>query len=103
VAYDLAALSSYVRFYQTVTQQIAAAWRKLADARAAMHAALAPFAEPLSPLSSAALSAVAAAPPGPPPALAGLWQAEEPEALVGLTDVYEVVAAARVRSGLSTS
>ena len=89
--YDLAALASYVRFYLAVSEQIAAAWRKLGDARAAMHDALAPFTGPLAPLASEPLTDAAAAPPRPPPALAELWQSEDPEGLSGLTDIYEVV------------
>jgi len=91
VAYDLGALSSYVRFYQTVSQQIAAAWRKLTDARASMQASLEPFAAPLAPLGSGALAEAAAPPKGPPPDLAALWQPEDPDDLGGLVDVYEVV------------
>lgn len=95
--YDLAALASYVRFYLAVSQQIAAAWRKLGDARAAMQRELDPFAAPLAPLASQAvtesqaLAEAVAPPPAPPPALAELWQPEDPEELSGLTDVYEVV------------
>lgn len=91
MAYDLAALSSYVRFYLAVTHQIVAAWQKLVETHASAQAALAPFAGPLAPVSSAAL-ATAAAPAAPPPAaLEQLWRPADLAGLAGLTDVYEVV------------
>ncbi|EYF00675.1 hypothetical protein [Chondromyces apiculatus] len=119
--YDLAALASYVRFYLAVSQQILSAWRKLSEARNTMREELTPFTLPLAPLQNMALveaaepppdvqpdappDALPGAPPGPdtgapapasrtpyaPPALAELWQPEDPEALSGLTDIYEIV------------
>jgi hypothetical protein len=91
LAYDLTALSSYVRFYLAVVHQIAAAWQKLVDTHTAAQAALAPFVEPLAPVGNAALAAAAAPPPKLPAALAELWQPEDPEGLTGLLDIYEVV------------
>ena len=91
MAYDLTALSSYVRFYLAVTGQIIAAWQKLAETHAAAQAALAPFAGPLAPVGSAALASAAAPAAGPPAALEALWRPVDPEGLGGLTDVYEVV------------
>ncbi|MCC6553639.1 MAG: hypothetical protein IT372_11550 [Polyangiaceae bacterium] len=91
MVYDLAALSSYVRFYLAVTQQIAAAWQKLVATHAAAQAALSPFAEPLAPVGSAALAAAVLPAAEPPAALAELWAPSDPEGLGGLTDVYEMV------------
>jgi hypothetical protein len=91
MAYDLTLLRSYVRFYLTVADQLAAAWGSLARLHEGVRSALEPFAEPLGPSASPALAA-ALAPGRPTPGeLADLWRPEDEKELGGLADVYEVV------------
>ncbi|PKN43057.1 MAG: hypothetical protein CVU63_12340, partial [Deltaproteobacteria bacterium HGW-Deltaproteobacteria-20] len=91
MAYDLAPLRSYVRFYQSVVTQITAAWDALQRTHETAQKALVPFAQPLAPVRSQALAAALAAPPALPPALGALWHPRDEKDLSGMTDVYEVV------------
>ncbi len=91
MAYDLAPLRSYVRFYQSVVTQITAASNALLRTHETAQKALAPFDEPLSPVRSTALQAALANPPELPPAFHALWYPQDEKDLSGLTDVYEVV------------
>ncbi len=91
MAYDLAPLRSYVRFYQTVVTQLDAAWEALSGTHLKAREKLEPFAQPLALLQSPALQAAMGPAPSPPSALKELWQPQDPKDLTGLTDVYEVV------------
>jgi hypothetical protein len=91
MAYDLAPLRSYVRFYQTVVTQITGAWAALQRTHETARKELLPFADPLASVCNATLAACLAESPAPPPALRALWRPQDPEELMGLTDVYEVV------------
>ena len=91
MAFDLAPLRSYVRFYLTVVAQLDAAWEVLDRIHATAADRLSPFAEPLALLQSPVLSAAIGPPPAPPAASKELWQPQDPKDLTGLTDVYEVV------------
>lgn len=90
MAYDLAPLLSYVRFYVTVATQLAAACEGLARAHNDAKAALEPFTQPLAPMSSPLLAAAAGKAASFEEALAALWKPEDVEGLSGLCDVYEV-------------
>jgi hypothetical protein len=57
VSHDLARLSSYVRFYQTVVNQIGSAYQNVERTHGSMKAALEPYAQPLEPVGFAALTA----------------------------------------------
>ena len=91
MAYDLAPLRSYVRFYQSVVNQVTAAWDGIVRTSESTREALAPFAEPLASVRSSALAAALAEPPGSPHAFGELWLPRDEKDLSGLTDVYEVV------------
>jgi hypothetical protein len=91
MAYDLAPLRSYVRFYQTVVTQLDSAWAALIRTHQTAQERLQPFGEPLGVLQSSALQAALGPAPAPPAALRELWQPQDPKDLTGLTDVYEVV------------
>lgn len=91
MAYDLAPLLSYVRFYVTVATQLAAACEDLKRTHGETSLALGPFAEPLAPLKSSALEAAIAPAPTFESALVELWKPDDAEGLGGLADVYEVV------------
>lgn len=91
MAYDLAPLRSYVRFYQSVVTQVTAAWQALVRTHETAHKALAPFAGPLGPVNSPALAAALGEAPSLPPAFRALWHPQDEKDLSGLTDVYEVV------------
>jgi hypothetical protein len=93
MAYDLARLASYVRFYQTVVKQLGAAWENLARIHGVAGEALAPFPDPLAPVTSRALAEATGtpAPPGVEEAIRALFRPEDEEALGGIDDVYAVV------------
>jgi hypothetical protein len=94
MAYDLARLASYVRFYQTVVKQLGAAWENLARIHGVAREALAAFPEPLltPPWSSSrALAEALAAPTAHEAALGALFRPEDEEALGAIDDVYAVV------------
>jgi len=74
VAYDLARLSSYVRFYQTVVNQLGAAWQNLERLHLTAKEALAPLAEPLAPVAYAPLIASLEDPEPLRVAIASLWR-----------------------------
>jgi hypothetical protein len=90
VAYDLSRLASYVRFYQTVSNQIEAAWQNLERLHGAAREALEPFREPLAPVASPALASALGDPPIFREALGELWQPTDPKDLSDLDDIYEV-------------
>jgi hypothetical protein len=91
MAYDIAPLASYVRFYLTVVTQLAAACENVERAHDAAKEALAPFAEPLAKVGSPALAAAVGPRHAFGPVLVELWRPADAESLTGLTDVYEVV------------
>lgn len=91
MAYDLAPLRSYVRFYQSVVEQITAAWDALLRTHETARKALEPFAQPLAPIRSQALTDALGPPPALLPAFNALWHPQDEKDLTGLTDVYEVV------------
>lgn len=91
MAYDVAPLLSYVRFYQTVVTQLAAACENLERTHRAVEEALTPFAEPLAPLQSTTLRAALGPSPKMGALLGELWAPRDAEGLSGLTDVYEVI------------
>ncbi len=90
MAYDQAALSSYVRFYLTVVTQLEAVWAAIDRSHGAMREALSPGSELLKSLDNAALTAALGPSPVIPPALATLWKPTDAEHLTGLNDLYEV-------------
>ena len=90
MAYDLARLSSYVRFYQTVVNQLAAAWQNLERLHLTAKEALTPLAEPLAPVAYAPLLAALEDPVPSREALAALWRPVDGKDLSDLNDIYEV-------------
>ena len=91
MAYDLARLSSYVRFYLTVVKQLGSAWENLGRVHVAARDTLAPFAEPLAPLESPLLQAALAEPNKGGEVMNALFKPTDEEGLTGLNDIYEVV------------
>ncbi|MDI1435354.1 hypothetical protein [Polyangium sorediatum] len=90
MAYDLARLSSYVRFYQTVVNQIGAAWQNLTRLHITAKDALGPLAEPLAPVAYAPLLAALEDPEPSADAIAALWRPVDEKDLSDLNDIYEV-------------
>ncbi|MRG93401.1 hypothetical protein [Polyangium spumosum] len=90
MAYDLARLSSYVRFYQTVVNQLVAAWQNLEQLHLTAKDALAPLAEPLAPVAYAPLLAALSDPAPSREAIAALWRPVDEKDLSDLNDIYEV-------------
>jgi hypothetical protein len=91
MAYDLARLASYVRFYQTVVKQLGAAWENLARTHGVAREALGPFADPLAPVASRALADALGSPPAYEEAVGELFRPEDEEGLSAIDDVYAVV------------
>ncbi|MCL2823278.1 MAG: hypothetical protein FWD57_04740 [Polyangiaceae bacterium] len=91
MAYDLAPLRSYVRFYQSVATQVTSTWESLVRTHETARETLRPFEEPLAPLRSSVLAAAFAEPPTFAPGLGSLWLPNDEKDISGLTDVYEVV------------
>ena len=91
MGHDLARLSSYVRFYQTVVTQMGAACQNIERTHGVVKAALAPFAEPLSPVGVAALDGAMGESRPYREAIAGLWWPVDEKDLSDLNDIYEVV------------
>ncbi len=91
MAYDLAPLKSYVRFYLNVAEQLTTGWQALVVTHEDARKSLLPYVEPFAPVSCEPLVAATQPAPSAPPALAMLWMPEDPKSLGGLTDVYEVV------------
>ena len=89
--YDLTRLSSYVRFYLTVTKQLEAAWENLERAHGVVKDAVAPLAAPLADVGSPALAAALGPAPEARAALEALFRPVDEAGLSGLTDIYEVV------------
>ena len=81
MAYDLAPLMSYVRFYLTVVAQLRRACEQVERSHKVASEAVAPFAEPLAPVKSQALQAAVGTPHTFGAALADLWSPEDPEGL----------------------
>ena len=79
MAYDQAALSSYVRFYVTVVTQLEAVWSAIERSQGAMREALGPSAEALRSLDHPALTAALGPAVTTPPALGTLWRPADPE------------------------
>lgn len=91
MGHDLARLSSYVRFYQTVVTQIGAAYQNIERTHGVVKSALEPYAEPLSPVGVAALDAAMGAPRAYRNEIAQLWWPVDEKDLSDLNDIYEVV------------
>ena len=89
--YDVGRLSSYVRFYLTVTRQLGGAWDNLERTHLLIKEAMTPFAEPLGKVGSAALASALGPAPQDRERRSALFRPEDEEALCGLTDIYEVV------------
>ena len=90
VSYDLTRLSSYVRFYQTVVNQISGAYQNLDRIHTVAREALGPFAAPLAPVGSAALVTMVAELAPHREAFAELWLPVDAKDLTDLNDIYEV-------------
>jgi tetratricopeptide (TPR) repeat protein len=90
MAYDLAPLGSYVRFYVTVVEQLESVWSAIDETHDTMKSALGPFEEPLRPVEHGALKAALGEGPRRPPELASLWRPRDRQNLSGLNDLYEV-------------
>jgi hypothetical protein len=90
VSYDLSRLASYVRFYQTVVTQLAAACQNLERTHASAKEALGPLGEALAPVRSGPLAAALADPTPLRDALAALWRPVDEKDLFDLNDIYEV-------------
>ncbi|MBK9265297.1 MAG: hypothetical protein IPM54_36625 [Polyangiaceae bacterium] len=91
MGHDLARLSSYVRFYQTVVTQIGAAYQNIERTHGVVKSALEAYAEPLSPVGVAALDAAMGAPRAYRNEIAQLWWPVDEKDLSDLNDIYEVV------------
>ncbi len=91
MAYDLAPLKSYVRFYLAILSQLERVWQSLVATEHAIRDELGPFVRDLGPVPLAALSTLTDPVREPPAQLGSLWRPEDPEGLEALCDVYEVV------------
>lgn len=91
MAYDIAPLKSYVRFYLAIVSQLDRVWQSLVAIEAALRDELGPFAGDLGPVSSAAVTTLTDPVRPLPAGLEELWRPEDDADLEGLTDVYEVV------------
>ncbi len=90
MAYDLVRLSSYVRFYQTVVNQLGVAFQNLERVHLVAKDALTPLAEPLAPVAHAPLVAALEDPEPSREALAAIWRPVDEKDLSDLNDIYEV-------------
>lgn len=91
MAYDIAPLKSYVRFYLAIVSQLERVWQSLVAIETAVRDELGPFAADLAPVSSSAVATLTDPVRPVPDALAELWRPIDDAELEGLTDVYEVV------------
>lgn len=91
MSHDLARLSSYVRFYQTVVNQIGSAYQNIERTHGSMKAALEPYAQPLEPVGFAALAAAMGEPKAYREDFSELWWPVDEKDLSDLNDIYEVV------------
>ncbi len=91
VGHDLARLSSYVRFYQTVVNQIGAAYQNVERTHGITKEALQPYAEPLTPVGVTALEAAVGEPRAFRDQFDELWWPVDEKDLSDLNDIYEVV------------
>ncbi|NUP11715.1 MAG: hypothetical protein HOW73_37185 [Polyangiaceae bacterium] len=91
MAYDLAPLKSYVRFYLAILSQLERVWQSLVATETAMRDELGPFATDLAPVPLAAIGTLTDPPRPLPPEIERLWRPEDEAELEALCDVYEVV------------
>jgi len=91
VSHDLARLSSYVRFYQTVVNQIGSAYQNVERTHFSMKSALEPYAAPLAPVGFAPLEGAMGAPRAYRDEFMALWWPVDEKDLSDLNDIYEVV------------
>lgn len=91
MAYDIAPLKSYVRFYLAIVSQLERVWQSLVAIETAVRDELGPFAADLAPVGSGAITTLTDPVRPVPDVLASLWRPEDDAELDGLTDVYEVV------------
>lgn len=91
MAYEIAPLKSYVRFYLAILSQLERVWQSLIATEHAIRDELGPFAPDLAPVPLAAIATLTDPVRELPGDVAALWRPEDPEALDGLCDVYEVV------------
>ncbi len=91
MSHDLARLSSYVRFYQTVVNQIGAAYENIERTHGSIKAALEPYAQPLAPVGFASLDAAVGEPRAYRDDFGTLWWPIDDKDLSSLNDIYEVV------------
>lgn len=91
MSHDFARLSSYVRFYQTVVNQIGSAYQNIERTHLAMKSALDPYAKPLAPVGFTALEATMGEPRAYRDEFMSLWWPVDEKDLSDLNDIYEVV------------
>lgn len=91
MAYDIAPLKSYVRFYLAIVSQLERVWQSVVAIEGALRDELGPFAADLGPVESAAVATLTDPVRALPDDLEDLWRPEDDAELDGLTDVYEVV------------
>ncbi len=103
MSHDLGRLSSYVRFYQTVVNQIGAAYQNVARTHGEMKTALEPYAQPLGPVGFAALDAAMGQPRAYRDEFGALWWPVDEKDLSDLNDIYEVVGRFRFQGDDNTN
>lgn len=91
VNHDLARLSSYVRFYQTVVNQIGSAHQNIERTHETVKSALGPYAEALAPVGFAALEGAMGGAKTYRTEFAELWWPVDEKDLSDMNDIYEVV------------
>lgn len=91
MSHDLARLSSYVRFYQTVVNQIGSAYQNIERTHGSMKEALGPYAQPLAPVEFGALTGAMGEPRAYREEFGALWWPVDEKDLSDLNDIYEVV------------
>ncbi|MFO0618196.1 MAG: hypothetical protein U0414_36725 [Polyangiaceae bacterium] len=91
MAYDIAPLKSYVRFYLAIVSQLERVWQSVVAIEGALRDELGPFAADLGPVASSAVTTLTDPVRPVPSELGELWKPVDEEELEGLTDVYEVV------------
>lgn len=91
MSHDLARLSSYVRFYQTVVNQIGSAYQNIERTHGSIKTALGPYAQPLAPVGFTALEAAMGETRAYRQEFEELWWPVDEKDLSDLNDIYEVV------------
>ncbi len=91
MAYDIAPLKSYVRFYLAIVSQLERVWQSLVSIETAMRDELGPFAPDLEGVPLTAIATLTDPPRELPAGLAQLFRPEDEAELDGMCDVYEVV------------